>query len=235
MYLYEGYATQNSGNWVASLLPNMESIAPLVIIWAISIFGSLGRFYRKYFRILYSIALFLIVALTNHADFDHDLFAWFYISILFIFEGRSIESDERILNFSKLTIVLIYFMSGFWKIFYSFRALFNERLGYFHLEGLREIIKESHLLMDYNWPIIDSIPNSLLFIFGLFVILLEVSGVFFYFKKRSALFYWAFAIIGFHLLTVLTMRIEFVSNMILIGILFCIKLTKIKQSTPYLR
>ncbi len=233
MYLYEGYEVQNSGNWVASLLPSLNSITPLIILWAISIFGSIGSFLRKYFRILYSLLLFLIIALTNGADFDHDLFAWFYISILFIFEGRDEKSDKAILDFSKLTIVLIYFMSGFWKLFYSFKAFFNESLGYFHFEGLREIIKESHLLTNHSWPIIDIIPSVILFLIGLGIVILELSGLFLYFKKRSYLYLWASSIIIFHLLTVLTMRVEFVSNIILIGIIFCSKNFKTKQSNPY--
>ncbi|POB12745.1 hypothetical protein C0Z22_12745 [Halobacteriovorax sp. DA5] len=220
MFLYESFPSQKQTNWISSFLP-VSFLFPILCLWTISTFGAISDFCRKYFRILYSILLFLIIGMTNGADIDHDLFLWLYISIILIFENNNKDPSYDVLNLSKLLTVLVYFMSGFWKVFYSLTSFFSEGQGYLHLNGLHKIIYNYNSSIGYSWPVLDQVPTFIFFIFGLLIVSLELSGLILYFRKKSALYIWALLIIAFHLLTVAVMKIEFVSNIILLGLIFC--------------
>ncbi|EPZ52398.1 putative membrane protein [Bacteriovorax sp. BAL6_X] len=225
MFLYESFSTPKETNWISSIVP-LEFLLPALCLWTITTFGALKYAFCKYYRIIYSIVLFFIIGMSNGADIDHDLFLWLYISIILIFEKDNDSSRDSILNLSKLLTVLIYFMSGFWKVYYSITSFFFEGQGYFHLNGLRHIIEDYNSSSGYSWLLLNQVPSIVFFSSGLFVVLLELSGLILYFKKRSSLYNWALLIIGFHLLTVVVMKIEFVSNIILLGVIFCLPTRK---------
>lgn len=213
-FLYDLKPLTADMNWPKSILLSLYSFKTVLIpclMLIVFILGSVNDFKTKYFRIGFSFILACIIVLSNGRDFDHDLFLWFYTSIIFAF-----APERYALSLAKLIILLSYFMSGFWKLYYSVVSLFDDRLvSYLSIDGLRSII-----LNYYSEDWIVAIPTAVFFLAGLCVMLLELSGPALYFKRREYLKYWMQFTIVFHMLTVIFMKIEFVGNIVLIGLVF---------------
>ncbi|MFG1592544.1 hypothetical protein [Halobacteriovorax sp. CON-3] len=229
-FLYDLTPVSSNENWLKFLIlwfyPFKTILIPSLVLIPVTI-GCINDFKTKYFRIAYSLVLLVLIALMNGADFDHDLFLWLYVSVVIAF-----IPDKNILNTSKLLITLAYFMSGFWKLYYGVIGLFSDGLNsYLNFSGLKSIVIKSN---PAEWVV--DIPTICFFIVGLFVLLIELSGLVLYFKNKYYLKYWAQVMIVFHMMTVVFMKIEFVGNVVLISLVFADLLnTKKEQSSPYLR
>ncbi|MFG1504967.1 hypothetical protein [Halobacteriovorax sp. RZ-3] len=227
-FLFDLTPIDSNENWFKSLIlwvyPFKTILIPSLVLIPITI-GCINDFKTKHFRIAYSLVLMVLIALMNGADFDHDLFLWFYISVVI-----ALIPDKKILNTSKLLITLAYFMSGFWKLYYGVIGIFSDDLNsYLNFSGLKSIVLKSN---PADW--ISVIPSSMFFIAGILVLLIELSGLVLYFQNKYYLKYWAQVMIVFHMLTVVFMKIEFVGNVVLISLVFAdLLVTKKEQSSPY--
>jgi hypothetical protein len=116
---------------------------------------------RRLARLAYSLALLQYMAFVNTPDkVNHDLHAWFFVSVFFVFlpQGpwrapRRAAARQQFINVfwaALLVILFFYTLSGFWKIHDASSALVHGHIGGFDLSGFSAIVGQRLLQTNSN-------------------------------------------------------------------------------------
>lgn len=220
-------------NWLP--LPTVTNIIMILLI--VTSIPVVVQPWRRSFRILYFVGIFLGIAYVNSfGKIGHGFHAWVFVALIYCFlpswrdesankpQPYSIAHRQQFLTIlfaAQLFILLFYSMSGVWKVYAAFEQMWAGQLHAFHPYALAYLTADK-LLQTNSWtpfgPFLVNYPllGWPLHLVAIYVELFSLVAAF-----RPALHrLWGLTLILFHFGTIVLLFVGFTPNMLLLGLLF---------------
>ncbi len=122
---------------------------------------------------------------------------------------------------AQLVVLFFYSLTGMWKIYFSFKALFEGRIGGFSFGGFSYIVANRILQGNEDTVLGDFFVHHEIIGWALFIgtMYLEGASILIVFRPRLHRV-WGVGLILFHFVMRLTMGFAFPENVALVGLLF---------------
>jgi hypothetical protein len=187
---------------------------------------------RRWARAAYAFALLQYMAFINGFDkTNHNLHAWLFVGAILIllprgpWAGRNRKVDRQyflaVFWSAQLVVLFFYSLTGMWKIFFAFKALFVGRTGGFSFGGFSYIVANKILRGNVDTVLGHFFVHHEIIGWALYIgtMYLEGASVLIAFRPRLHRV-WGVGLILFHFATQLTMGFSFPENVALLGLLF---------------
>jgi hypothetical protein len=162
---------------------------------------------------------------------NHNLHAWLFVGAILIllprgpWVGRNRKVDRQyflaVFWSAQLVVLFFYSLTGMWKIFFAFKALFVGRTGGFSFGGFSYIVANKILRGNVDTVLGHFFVHHEIIGWALYIgtMYLEGASVLIAFRPRLHRV-WGVGLILFHFATQLTMGFSFPENVALLGLLF---------------